>query len=161
MRDAITTPELFRLLSLSIGKENPATPYMVAKVFGVSAGTAGGWMKGHQVMDEANAEKAAAMLGLELEYVILSLEAEKKAARGMDKIAAIFARAASAVTHAGQAAAVAVLAVLVLSSVPSPALAAARLCILCKTRSLPFGPRPRRPARRNPSPSVVPALVPA
>lgn len=131
MRDAITTPELFRLLSLSIGKEKPATPYMVAKVMGVAQTTAIAWARGHGVMDDTNAEKAASMLGLDLQFVVLSLEAERRQARGADKIAAIFRRAASAVTHAGQAAAAVVLAVLVLGALPGPAQAAAQLCILC------------------------------
>lgn len=141
MQSAITTAELFRLLSLSIGKEKEATPYMVAKVLGCTPGTAGGWAKGHQVMDERYAEKAAAMLGLDLEYVILSLEAERKERQGLPAIAGIFTRAALAVAHHGTAAAL-VLALPFLAKVAGP------LCILCKTHSLPFEAWPA--ARRRP-----------
>lgn len=127
----ITTPELFRLLSLSIGKEKPATPYMVAKVLGIAPSTTGDWARGYRVMDERHAEKVCEVLNIDREWVQLSLEAERKEKAGMSEIAAIFRRAASAVTHAGQAAAAVVLAVLVLGALPSPALAAVQLCILC------------------------------
>ena len=123
MDKAITTAELFRLLSLSIGKEKEATPYMVGKVMGVSPGTATGWMRSYQVMDDANAEKAAAMLGLDLDYVVLSLQAERTIKSNMDKIAAIFERAAVAsLTHA----AALVFSVFLLFSafLPAPVLAA-------------------------------------
>lgn len=107
MQNTITTSELFRLLSLSIGKEKEATAYMVAKVFGVAATTALAWMRGYKVMDEKNAEKAAEMLGLDLEFVILSLQAERMSKSNLDKIAAIFERAALASqTHGSRAAAV-------------------------------------------------------
>lgn len=96
MENAITTPELFRLLSLSIGKGNEATPYMVGKVFGVSPNCAGFWKKGHAVMDDTNAEKACEMLNLDLEFVLLSLQAERLHKSNLDKFAAIFERAALA-----------------------------------------------------------------
>ena len=126
MDKAITTAELFRLLSLSIGKEKEATPYMVGKVMGVSPGTATGWMRSYQVMDDANAEKAAAMLGLDLDYVVLSLQAERAIKSNMDKIAAIFERAAVAsLTHA--AALVFSVFLLIFASVPATAHAGDRI----------------------------------
>jgi len=132
MQTAITTPDLFRLLSLSIGKENPATPYMVAKVFGVSPNTAGFWKKGVSVMDEANAEKAADMLGLDLDFVILSLQAERASKSNMDKMAGIFQRAAlAAQTHGTRAASVFV----GLAALPLVVISANNVCILCKTWS--------------------------
>lgn len=123
MTNPLTTAELFRLLSLCIGKEKAATPYMVAKVFGVSPTTAGDWSHGYRVMDEGNAEKAAAMLGLELDFVVLSLQAEKANKSNLDKIAGVFERAALASLHH---AAALVLSVFLLTSatVPAPALAA-------------------------------------
>lgn len=125
MDNAITTPELFQLLSLSIGKEKEATRYMVAKVMGVSPGTANLWQKGVSVMDEANAEKAAEMLGLDLEFVILSLQAERASKSNMDKIAAIFERAALASQSRAAAVFVAVLALPLAGSLAN------QLCILC------------------------------
>jgi hypothetical protein len=137
MQNAITTPELFRLLSLSIGREKEATPYMVAKVFGISPGAASSWKKGFTVMDENNAKKSADMLGLELDFVVLSLEAEKKNKSGMDKIAAIFERAALASQHH----AASVVAVLVaVSALPSLAKIASQVCILCKACTPFFKP---------------------
>ena len=99
MNNPLTTAELFRLLSLSIGKEKAATPYMVAKVFGCAQTTAIGWMRGHQVMDEKHAQKAAEMLGLELDYVVLSLQAERALKSNLDIIAGVFERAALASLH--------------------------------------------------------------
>lgn len=130
MENAITTLHLFKMLSAWIGKEKAATPYMVAKVMGVNQTTARLWSLGVSVMDEENAEKAAAMLGLDLEYVIFSLEAERKRRAGLDKIAALFERAALVAANHGQAAIVGFLAVGLL---PFLASAAGRLCILCKT----------------------------
>lgn len=131
MKSTITTAELFRLVSLSIGKEKPASAYKVAQVFQVSDTAARNWERGFVVMDESNAAKAAEMLGLDLEFVIFSLEAEKKGKSGLDKIAAIFERAALAAANHGQAASfgfAVALAFLVVGR------AAAELCILCKTR---------------------------
>lgn len=143
MRDAITTPELFRLLSLSIGKENPATPYMVAKVLGVAATTSGDWAKGFRVMDEKHADQAAQMLGLDREWVQLSLEAERKERAGLAEIAAMFRRAALSIEgHAGRA----VAGFMALALLPYLAAVAGRLCILCKTSSGFF--EARRPAPR-------------
>lgn len=128
MHNAITTPELFRLLSLSIGREKEATPYMVAKVFGVSPNAAGFWKKGVSVMDEANAEKAAAMLGMDLEFVILSLQAERMSKSNLDKIAAIFERAAMASQHHAASVFIGFFA---LSALLPLALAQFEHCILC------------------------------
>lgn len=125
MQNAITTSELFKLLSLSIGKEKEATAYMVAKVFGVAATTALAWMRGYKVMDEKNAEKAAAMLGLDLEFVILSLQAERMSKSNMDKIAAIFERAALA----SQSRAAAVFALVL--ALPLAGSLVNSVCILC------------------------------
>lgn len=99
MNNPLTTPELFRLLSLSIGKEKPATVYMVSKVMGASYNTVRLWELGASVMDEKHAEKSAELLGLELDYVVLSLQAERALKSNMDKIAAIFERAALASLH--------------------------------------------------------------
>lgn len=131
MNTTITTPELFRLLSISIGKEKPATPYMVAKVLGVTPTTAGYWMRGATVMNEKDAIRAADMLQLDPEYVILSLEAERKSRSGLDEIAAIFERAALAVAHHGQAASIGFAVAL---SFIAMGRAVMQVCILCKTR---------------------------
>lgn len=125
MENAITTPEIYRMLSLSIGKEKEATPYMVHKVLGASYNTVRLWKAGITVMDESHAEKAAEMLGLDLEFVILSLQAERMNKSNLDKIAAIFERAALA--SQTRAAAVFALAVALSPIVIS----ANELCILC------------------------------
>ena len=130
MDKAITTPELFRLLSLSIGREKEATAYMVAKVFGISPGAASSWKKGWSVMDEKNAQKAAEMLNIDNDFIQLSLEAERKNKSGLEKIAMIFERAAiAAQTHGTRAASTFALVAL------SPSLIGTlrEICILCKT----------------------------
>lgn len=96
MQKTITTQELYSKLSLCIGKEKPATRYMVAKVLSVSPTTANLWQKGVNVMDDANAEKVAELLGLSLDYVVLSLQTERANKSNLEKIAAIFERAALA-----------------------------------------------------------------
>lgn len=148
MDNAITTAELFRLLSLSIGKEKPASVYMVAKVLGVAQTTARLWHLGATVMDEANAEKAASMLGLNLEFVILSLQAERMKKTNLEKIAAIFERAAiAAQTHGTRAASG--FALVALS--PFVIGAVREACRLCKTSSHFFErPQPRFDPRLSP-----------
>ena len=148
MDRAITTAELFRLLSLCIGKEKEATPYMVAKVFGISPNAASSWKKGWSVMDEKNAEKAAEMLGLDLDFVQLSLEAERKNKSGLEKIAAIFERAAiAAQTHGTRAASGFAL----VAHSPFVVGAVREACILCKTITHFFDhPQPRFDPRLSP-----------
>ena len=123
MNNPLTTAELFRLLSLSIGKEKPATAYRVAQVFEVSETAARNWERGFAVMDEMNAAKAAGMLGLELDFVVLSLQAERLNRSKMDIIAGVFERAALASLHH---AAALVFSVFLLFSLlaPAPVLAA-------------------------------------
>lgn len=123
MNNPLTTAELFRLLSLCIGKEKAATPYMVAKVFGCAQTTAIAWSRGHKVMDDENALKASSMLGLDPDYVILSLQAERALKSNMDKIAAIFERAALASLHHAAALVFSVF-LLISATVPTPASAA-------------------------------------
>lgn len=131
MQNSITTAELFRLLSLSIGREKEATRYMVAKVMGVSPGTANLWQKGISVMDEANAEKAAELLGLDLEFVILSLQAERMSKSNLDKIAAIFERAALATQTRAASVFLGLFAVSALLPSLASALPGLNACILC------------------------------
>lgn len=109
-------------------------------------------------MDETNAEKAAELLGLPLEYVIFSLQAERLGKSNMDKIAAIFARAAGQV---GSHAASIFLGLFALSALLPIAASAGQLCILCKTRYGLFNPLWSGRRRPRPSLSVVPALAPA
>lgn len=131
MNKAITTPELFKLLSLSIGKEKAATPYMVAKVLGVAPTTTGYWMRGYTVMDDQIALRVAEMLGLDADFVLLSLEAERKRKSNLDKIAAIFERAALAVANHGAAAAVVLALPFLISALPYLVRSSQYACILC------------------------------
>lgn len=148
MTNSITTAELFRLLSISIGKEKPASVYMVAKVLGVAQTTARLWHLGATVMDEENAEKAALMLGLNLEFVILSLQAERMKKSNLEKIAAIFERAALAAKAHGTRAASG-FALLALS--PLVVGVVRETCILCKTFTHFFNAhQPRLPPRFSP-----------
>lgn len=119
---------------------------MVAKVFGVTPTTTGYWMRGYTTMDEKNAERAAEMLNLDLDFVMLSLEAERKNKSGLEKIAAIFERAAVASQHHAASIFIGVFALSTLS--PLAAELAREVCILCKTCSYFFkGHAPRfRPA---------------
>ena len=130
MKNAITTPELFRLLSLSIGKEKQASAYAVAKAIGCTQTAAKNWELGNRVMDEVHAQKVAEMLNLDNDFVQLSLEAERKNKSGLEKIAMIFERAAiAAQTHGTRA--VSTFALLALS--PSLIGTLREICILCKT----------------------------
>jgi hypothetical protein len=136
MDKIINTAELFRLVSLSIGKEKEATIYMVAKTLGVTYTSAKMWAAGLTVMDDKYAEKVASLLGLDLEYVIFCLEAERRHKSGMDKIAALFERAALA--SQSRAAAAILLILMGSTTLPRSAEAATDLvrpshnvCILC------------------------------
>lgn len=121
---------------------------MVSKVFGVAPTTAGYWMRGYTTMDDANAEKAAEMLGLDLDYVMLSLEAERKNKSGLEKIAAIFERAAiAAQTHGTRAAS----AFALVAFSPFVVSVVREACILCKTITHFFDhPQPRFDPRLSP-----------
>jgi len=140
MNNPLTTPELYRLLSLCIGKEKPASAYAVAKVLGCTQSCAKNWELGQRVMDENHAEKVAGMLGLELDFVVLSLQAERANKSNMDRIAAIFERAALASLHHAAALVLSVF-LLISATVPAPAQAAGSvffnasdytLCALCR-----------------------------
>lgn len=148
MDKPITTPELFRALSICIGKEKPATPYMVAKVMGASPGTAGDWMRGYRVMDEKHGQKAAEILGYDNDFVQLSLEAERKNKSGLEKIAEIFERAAMACqTHGSRAAS----AFALVAFSPFVVSVVREACILCKTITHFFDhPQPRFDPRLSP-----------
>lgn len=123
MNNPITTPELYRLLSLCIGKEKPASAYAVAKALGCTQTAAKNWQLGARVMDDAHAEKVAGLLGLDLDFVVLSLQAERANKSNMDRIAAIFERAALASLHHAAALVLSVF-LLISATVPAPALAA-------------------------------------
>lgn len=128
MPNATTTAELFRLISLSIGKEKAATPYAVGKALGVAHTTALAWSRGYKTMDDENAQKAAEITGLDVDFVILSLEAERRHRAGMDKIAGIFERAAQAIQHHAASIFIGFFA---LAALPFLAHAVPELCILC------------------------------
>lgn len=158
MQNTITTPELFRLLSLSIGKEKAASAYAVAKVLGCTQSAAKNWELGNRVMDDSHAEKVAQRLGMDLDFVLLSLEAERRHKSGADKMAAVFARAAMAVHHNAAAIFLGVFLLFAGLAAPSPAQAATQgeapeHCILCKIRSRFF--RARRGRLRSFSPLVA------
>lgn len=128
MDKVLTTAELFRLASHSIGKEKPASAYAVAKALGCTQTCAKNWELGNRVMDDVHAEKVASLLGLDLDFVLLGLEAERRNRSGLDRMAAIFERAALATQHHAASIFIGFFAV---SALPHLIRGASELCILC------------------------------
>lgn len=83
----ITTSNLCDLLRQHFGN---CTDYKLAQHLKISRTTVGHWVKNRSVMDEENGLKAAKILDIQPEYILLSLQAERARRDQHDEIFSIY-----------------------------------------------------------------------
>lgn len=97
MANFLTTLELVDRIKSLIGKDSA---YAIAKYMDVSQRSAQLWCSGRMGMDDEHAIKAAYYLGIDPEYVLASLAAERATRQDKPEMAEVWQRIAHRLSHA-------------------------------------------------------------